>query len=33
MNGRVAYLDTSAFVKLVVVEPESAALQRFLVRL
>jgi predicted nucleic acid-binding protein len=32
MNGRVAYLDTSAFVKLVVVEPESAALQRFLGR-
>jgi predicted nucleic acid-binding protein len=32
MNGRVAYLDTSAFVKLVVEEPESAALQRFLAR-
>jgi len=26
MNGRAAYLDTSAFVKLVVVESESAAL-------
>jgi uncharacterized protein len=32
MNGRVAYLDTSAFLKLVVVEPESAALHRFLTR-
>jgi len=32
MNGRVAYIDTSAFVKLVVLEPESAALQRFLGR-
>ena len=32
MNARVAYLDTSAFVKLVVVEPESGALQRFLAR-
>jgi predicted nucleic acid-binding protein len=32
MNGRVAYLDTSAFLKLVVAEPESAALQRFLTR-
>jgi uncharacterized protein len=32
MNARVAYLDTSAFVKLVVSEPESAALQRFLGR-
>ena len=31
MNGRgAAYLDTSAFVKLIVREPESAALQRFL---
>lgn len=30
MNGRAAYLDTSAFVKLIVVEPESAALRRFL---
>lgn len=27
MRGRAAYLDTSAFVKLVVVEPESAALR------
>lgn len=26
MSGRAAYLDTSAFVKLVVAEPESAAL-------
>jgi hypothetical protein len=26
MNGRTAYLDTSAFVKLLMVEPESAAL-------
>jgi predicted nucleic acid-binding protein len=32
MSGRVAYLDTSAFVKLVIVEPESAALRRFLGR-
>ncbi len=32
MSGRVAYLDTSAFVKLVVAEPESAALERFLSR-
>jgi predicted nucleic acid-binding protein len=32
MNGRAAYLDTSAFVKLVVAEPESAALRRFLMR-
>jgi predicted nucleic acid-binding protein len=32
MSGRAAYLDTSAFVKLVVVEPESAALRRFLMR-
>ncbi|HKA49147.1 MAG TPA: type II toxin-antitoxin system VapC family toxin [Candidatus Dormibacteraeota bacterium] len=32
MNGRAAYLDTSAFVKLVVVEPESEALRRFLMR-
>jgi predicted nucleic acid-binding protein len=32
MNGRVAYLDTSAFLKLVVVEPESTALQRLLGR-
>ncbi|MGH9170575.1 MAG: type II toxin-antitoxin system VapC family toxin [Acidimicrobiales bacterium] len=28
MSGRYAYLDTSAFVKLVVTEPESAALLR-----
>ncbi len=27
MNRRVAYLDTSAFVKLIVTEPESAALR------
>lgn len=27
MNGRVAYLDTSAFVKLIVTEPESGALR------
>ena len=27
MNGRSAYLDTSAFVKLIVAEPESAALR------
>jgi predicted nucleic acid-binding protein len=32
MNGRVAYLDTSAFLKLLVAEPESASLQRFLAR-
>lgn len=32
MNGRIAYLDTSAFVKLVVPEPESAALRAFLNR-
>jgi predicted nucleic acid-binding protein len=32
MNGRAAYLDTSAFVKLVVPELESAALRRFLMR-
>jgi len=32
MSGRVAYLDTSAFVKLVVAEPESAALTRVLQR-
>lgn len=30
MSGRVAYLDTSAFVKLVVVEGESASLRRYL---
>ena len=27
MNGRAAYVDTSAFLKLIVAEPESAALQ------
>lgn len=27
MNGSAAYLDTSAFVKLIVAEPESAALR------
>src|SRR5947209_7796790 len=32
MNGRTAYLDTSAFLKLVVSEAESSALQRFLRR-
>lgn len=32
MSGRVAYLDTSAFVKLIVAEPESAALRQFLGR-
>lgn len=32
MSVRVAYLDTSAFVKLVVAEPESPALQRTLRR-
>jgi uncharacterized protein len=32
MSGRTAYLDTSAFVKLIVAEPESAALRRFLAR-
>jgi predicted nucleic acid-binding protein len=30
MSGRAAYLDTSAFVKLVVREPESEALARYL---
>lgn len=30
MDGRRAYLDTSAFVKLVIREAESAALRRFL---
>jgi predicted nucleic acid-binding protein len=30
MSGRTVYLDTSAFVKLVVAEPESAALARYL---
>jgi predicted nucleic acid-binding protein len=32
MSGRTAYLDTSAFVKLVVAEPESRALTRYLRR-
>jgi uncharacterized protein len=32
MNGRLAYLDTSAFVKLVVAEPESGALRRAIAR-
>ena len=32
MNGKAAYLDTSAFLKLVVAERESAALKRFLHR-
>jgi len=32
MAGRVAYLDSSAFVKLVVAEPESQALRRALTR-
>lgn len=32
MAGRVSYLDTSAFVKLVVAEPESEALRRELRR-
>lgn len=32
MAGRVAYLDTSAFVKLLVAEPESAALREALRR-
>ena len=32
MAGRVAYLDSSAFVKLVVAEPESTALVRALTR-
>jgi predicted nucleic acid-binding protein len=32
MSGSAAYLDTSAFVKLVVAEPESTALARFLRR-
>lgn len=31
MSGRAAYLDTSAFLKLVVAEKESSALQRHLV--
>jgi hypothetical protein len=32
VSGRVAYLDSSAFVKLVVAEPESDALRRALAR-
>lgn len=32
MIGAVAYLDTSAFVKLVVAEPESSALRRAITR-
>ncbi len=32
MNGSVAYLDTSAFLKLIVREPESPSLRRFLER-
>ena len=32
MSGRAAYLDTSAFLKLVVEEPESSPLQRHLAR-
>ena len=32
MSSSAAYLDTSAFVKLVIAEPESAALQRSLLR-
>ena len=32
MNGKAAYLDTSAFLKLIVTERESAALRRFLQR-
>jgi len=32
MNGRTAYLDTSAFLKLVVAEAESVALRGFLQR-
>ena len=31
MNGKAAYLDTSAFLKLIVVERESASLRRFLI--
>lgn len=30
MSGRVAYLDTSAFVKLVVAEPDSSSLRQWL---
>ncbi len=32
MNGKAAYLDTSAFLKLIVSERESGALRRFLLR-
>lgn len=32
MSGRAAYIDTSAFVKLIVVEPESSALRTRLQR-
>ena len=32
MNGKIVYLDTSAFVKLIVAEPESPALRRYLRR-
>ena len=32
MNGRAAYLDSSAFLKLIVTERESPALKRFLQR-
>lgn len=32
MSGRAAYLDTSAFVKLIVAEPESAALSQCLLQ-
>jgi len=32
MNGKAAYLDTSAFLKLIVAERESGALRQFLLR-
>ena len=32
MNGKAAYLDTSAFLKLVISEPESRALRQFVSR-
>lgn len=32
MNGKAVYLDTSAFLKLIVTEAESTALQRYLRR-
>ena len=32
VNGRAVYLDTSAFVKLIVAEPDTPALVRFLAR-